>query len=109
MGPEGGGGEVVGIGTPEDIADNRRSKHRQVPEAGHGAPLGETETPGATGCGVIRRPQPCSLLRGPVCAVGSIDRRNTLGELLRWRLIEQGLSRSLVELPRYGVELGLAV
>jgi len=25
MGPEGGGGEVVGIGTPEDIADNRRS------------------------------------------------------------------------------------
>ena len=45
----------------------------------------------------------------PKWAAGSTDRCNTLGELLCWRLVEQGLSRSLVELPRYGVELGLAV
>lgn len=40
---------------------------------------------------------------------GSTDRCNTLGELLRWRLIEQGLSRTLVELPGDSIELGLAV
>jgi len=38
-------------------------------------------------------------------AVGSTDRGNTLGELLRWRLIEQGLSRTLVELLAMALSL----
>jgi hypothetical protein len=42
-------------------------------------------------------------------AVGSTDRCNTLSELLRWGLVEQGLSGALVELARDGAELGLAV
>ena len=45
----------------------------------------------------------------PLCAVGSTDRCNTLGELLRWGLIEQGLSWPFVELSGDGAELGLAV
>jgi hypothetical protein len=39
----------------------------------------------------------------------STDRRNTLGEGLRWGSIEQGLSWPFVELPGDGAELGLAV
>ena len=46
---------------------------------------------------------------GPLSTVGSTDRCNTLDELLRRRLIEHGLSWSLVELPGDGIELGLAV
>jgi hypothetical protein len=42
-------------------------------------------------------------------AAGSTDRCNTFCELLSWGLVEQGLSRPFVELPRDGTELGLAM
>src|SRR5260370_40034267 len=38
-------------------------------------------------------------LEGPLLAAGSTDRCNTFCELLSWGLIEQGLSRSFIELP----------
>jgi hypothetical protein len=41
--------------------------------------------------------------------VGSIDRRNTLCKSFGWRLIKQGLSWTLVELPSDCTEFGLAV
>ena len=39
MGPEGGdgGGEVVGVGTPEDIDREQAQLYRQVPQGSHGA------------------------------------------------------------------------
>ena len=42
MGPEGGdgGGEIVGVGTPEDIVANQRSLHRPVPQGSDGAAAG---------------------------------------------------------------------
>jgi hypothetical protein len=49
------------------------------------------------------------MLYRPLCAASSTDRCNTLGELLSWRLIEQGLSRPLIELSCDGAELGLTV
>jgi len=42
----------------------------------------------------------------PLSTVVSTDRCNTLGEGLRWRSIEQGLSGPFVELPGDGAELG---
>lgn len=49
------------------------------------------------------------LIDSPLSTAGSTDRRNTLGEGLRWRPIEQGLSGPFVELAGNGAELGLAV
>ena len=43
------------------------------------------------------------------CAVGSIDRRNTLCELLRWCLILQGLAWPLIQLARDGAQLCLGM
>jgi hypothetical protein len=43
-----------------------------------------------------------------LCAVGSTDRSNTLGEGLCWGSIEQGFSWPFVELSGDGTELGLA-
>jgi hypothetical protein len=45
----------------------------------------------------------------PSLAAGSTDRCNTFCELLSWSLIEQGLSRSFIELPCDCAELGLAM
>src|ERR1035441_7558147 len=45
----------------------------------------------------------------PLRAAGSTDRCNTFCELLSWGLVEQGLSRPFIELPRDGTELGLAM
>ena len=46
---------------------------------------------------------------GQLSTVGSTDRRNTLGERLSGRAVEQGLSGSLVELTCDGAELCLAM
>ena len=45
----------------------------------------------------------------PLRVVGSTDRCNTLGKRLRRRLVEQGFSWPLVELPGDSAELGLAL
>ena len=45
----------------------------------------------------------------PLCAADSTDRRNTLCELLRWRLILQGLARPLIQLARDGAQLCLGM
>ena len=42
-------------------------------------------------------------------AVGSTDRRNTRCKLFSWRLILQGLTGPLVELPGDGAEFGLGM
>src|SRR5258708_30108308 len=48
-----------------------------------------------------------SLRQRPLLAAGSTDRCNTFCELLSLGLIEQGLSRSFIELPCYRAELCL--
>lgn len=53
--------------------------------------------------------KPCSTNhQGQQCAVVSTDRCNTSFKFLRWRLVMQGLSRSLVKLASDGAEFGLA-
>ena len=42
-------------------------------------------------------------------AADSTDRRNTLCEFLRWRLILQGLARPLIQLARDGAQLCLGM
>jgi len=49
----------------------------------------------------------CVRSEGPQWLVISTGRRNTLFELLRWRLILQGLARAFVELPCDCAELCL--
>ena len=46
---------------------------------------------------------------GPIMTADSTDRRNTLCEFLRWRLILQGLARSLIQLARDGAQLCLGM
>jgi len=44
-----------------------------------------------------------------IMAAGSTDRRNTLCELLRWRLILQDLAWPLIQLARDGAQLCLGM
>src|ERR1700730_14794305 len=48
-------------------------------------------------------------MKWPLMAAGSTGRCNTFRELVCWRLIEQGLSGTFIELPCYRAEFGLAM
>lgn len=55
------------------------------------------------------KPRCRHLSQWPLWAVGSTDRRNILCKSFGWRLIKQGLSWTLVELPGDYTAFGLAV